>query len=412
MLPDYPQLKLPEMEVKHLLADVTHKVINSDGTTSEIVIEDFTQTNLKPLLNYIFFDENSSELPNRYKTITPAKVPSFNYNQFQSMDALETYYHCIDIVGYRLTQFENTTIELIGNNSNKGDEKNNIKLSKARAEVIKNYLCDVWKIAPNRIKVSGRNLPKEPTKQTDPMGDEENRRVEIYSSDARITEPLLSFDTISVMKNVEIEFIPQVESQYGLSNMSIEALLNDSEPFSCVGSDINKKCVWNLADKLKARDKQNKITYSITAIDKLGQNISSEEKNVPIKRITVASKRNGNNVTDKEFEYYSLILFDFASRSLDAKHNKVISFINTRVKPTSKIVVSGYTDIIGLPEINQRIATERAFATAEKLNIAGSSNIEIIGVGNDKLLYDNNYPEGRFYCRTVTISIETPIENR
>jgi arginase family enzyme len=32
------------------------------------------------------------------------------------------------------------------------------------------------------------------------------------------------------------------------------------------------------------------------------------------------------------------------------------------------------------------------------------------GLGESVLLYDNSQPEGRFYCRTVEIVVETPIE--
>ncbi|MEI6089253.1 MAG: hypothetical protein WCR42_02265 [bacterium] len=32
------------------------------------------------------------------------------------------------------------------------------------------------------------------------------------------------------------------------------------------------------------------------------------------------------------------------------------------------------------------------------------------GVGEDTLLYNNDVPEGRFYCRTVQIVVKTPIE--
>ncbi|MPN13057.1 hypothetical protein SDC9_160377 [bioreactor metagenome] len=120
----------------------------------------------------------------------------------------------------------------------------------------------------------------------------------------------------------------------------------------------------------------------------------------------MASKRSEQQSIDKEYEYYSLILFDFASRNLDDKHNRVIDFIKSRVKSNSIVIISGYTDSIGQYEVNKKIAVERAKAAAKRLKF---DNIEIRGVGKDDLLYDNTFPEGRFYCRTVTISIETPI---
>jgi hypothetical protein len=35
---------------------------------------------------------------------------------------------------------------------------------------------------------------------------------------------------------------------------------------------------------------------------------------------------------------------------------------------------------------------------------------EVIGMGEKRLLYDNSNPEGRYYSRTVTVIVETPVE--
>ena len=33
------------------------------------------------------------------------------------------------------------------------------------------------------------------------------------------------------------------------------------------------------------------------------------------------------------------------------------------------------------------------------------------GLGESVLLYDNDIPEGRFYCRTVEVILETPLDD-
>jgi hypothetical protein len=42
--------------------------------------------------------------------------------------------------------------------------------------------------------------------------------------------------------------------------------------------------------------------------------------------------------------------------------------------------------------------------------ILNQANSEVLGLGKDILLYNNDIPEGRFYCRTVNITVETPIK--
>jgi outer membrane protein OmpA-like peptidoglycan-associated protein len=135
--------------------------------------------------------------------------------------------------------------------------------------------------------------------------------------------------------------------------------------------------------------------------------MSSPLKTIDVNRVTVEAKKSGN-IADTNYEYYSLILFDFNSTNLGDRNDNVIDYIKTRIKPDSKTIISGYTDIIGLAEANKKLATERASISAKRLGI---ENVELRGIGTDELLYDNKYPEGRFYCRTVTIHIATPITN-
>ena len=410
VLPELPALELPKPDYKFIV-DVDFKILDSSFLASKeqiIVIEEFTQTNLKPLLNYIFFDENSSEIPARYNRIDGNATDTFNYSQLQSFNALETYYHCLNIIGYRLRQYQSATIELIGTNANKGEERNNTDISRARAESVKKYLSDVWKIAPSRIKTTARNLPKEPTRPTESSsGDDENRRVEVFSSDSRIIEPILSFDTVSVLRNERINFYPIAESSFGIKDWKLEVRNTDSVVISWAGeANLPNEIAWETTNKYLVAEIQNAINFQLIVNDEINQTEKSQEKNIPINRITVASKRSDNELIDTEYEYYSLILFDFASRNLDTRHNKVIDFIKSRISPNSKVIISGYTDIIGQHDVNKRIATERAREAANRLQF---NNVEIRGIGNDELLYDNTFPEGRFYCRTVTISIETPI---
>jgi outer membrane protein OmpA-like peptidoglycan-associated protein len=71
--------------------------------------------------------------------------------------------------------------------------------------------------------------------------------------------------------------------------------------------------------------------------------------------------------------------------------------------------VNGYTDKLGDEEINERISERRARSVARRLNIPGA---KVEGLGESELLYDNDLPEGRYYCRTVQIIIETPVKEK
>ena len=68
--------------------------------------------------------------------------------------------------------------------------------------------------------------------------------------------------------------------------------------------------------------------------------------------------------------------------------------------------IVGYSDRLGEAEHNLKLSTERAQNTAKELGVS-VDNAQ--GGGENTELFDNNLPEGRFYSRTVSIVIETPI---
>ena len=61
-----------EVMPEPLLTSVTAVGVQEDGSevpTATLRVEEFISTNMRPLLNYVFFAEKKSELPERYKTI-------------------------------------------------------------------------------------------------------------------------------------------------------------------------------------------------------------------------------------------------------------------------------------------------------------------------------------------------------
>ena len=84
----------------------------------------------------------------------------------------------------------------------------------------------------------------------------------------------------------------------------------------------------------------------------------------------------------------------------------VVDFVKNRLTANANVFIYGYTDRMGEEKVNKRISEQRAKAVASRLKIPKST---YAGIGESQLLYNNDTPEGRFYCRTVTITIETPI---
>ena len=72
-----------------------------------------------------------------------------------------------------------------------------------------------------------------------------------------------------------------------------------------------------------------------------------------------------------------------------------------------RVHVTGYTDRMGDAGHNKTLSLSRARVAADAL---GFSQIRAQGMG-PTAMYDNNLPEGRFYCRTVDSTVERPVSD-
>jgi outer membrane protein OmpA-like peptidoglycan-associated protein len=409
--PPFPEPALP-IAPPALEASVVIAKVDSLGNIDKnfnIKIEDFVSLNLRPLLTYVFFDSLSSVIPSRYKKLKPNQTEAYSNKNLQNLDALETYYHVLNIVGRRLRDYPEATIKITGCNSNVGEERNNKDLSRDRAITVRDYLRDVWEIEGTRMPIDIRNLPSKATRDDEPGGSEENRRVEITSNDWRITEPVVTIDTLRIISDYDLRFITETKSAVGIKDWKVNASFDGNELVNFKGSGNPKKELdWELNNKTPHYPRTaGNIFYSIQVTDSLGQTLESPKNRLPIEQLTIDRKRL-ERIKDKEFEYYSLILFDFGKHDLHSEHRKVVDFIKDRSNDKSQIYVRGYTDAMGDDDVNKRLSQRRAKSVADRLKL---KNAIVEGIGEDLLLYSNDTPEGRFYCRTVQIIIETPIDD-
>ena len=85
--------------------------------------------------------------------------------------------------------------------------------------------------------------------------------------------------------------------------------------------------------------------------------------------------------------------------------------ISAAARSGSRATIVGSTDRLGELDHNLELSQDRASAV-ERFARSVSPELEIDdvrGIGPSTLLYDNSRPEGRFYCRTVSLTITTPL---
>jgi hypothetical protein len=154
----------------------------------ELTVQKFTAIHKIELLPMVFFNENSSVLPVRYKTmVTTSDATKFTMEAASTVadvqkNPINAYYRILNILGKRLQDNPSATIVLTGVATEKEQDGSFLAdmLAVRRAQAVSNYLQDIWRIPVSRISTKSRIVPSAATKQEN----EELRRVEIESSEA------------------------------------------------------------------------------------------------------------------------------------------------------------------------------------------------------------------------------------
>lgn len=371
-----------------------------------LLIEEFLSTNMKPLLNYIFFDYNSNILNSadeHYKINDNNISVDFDLKQLANLTTLETYYHILNIIGLRMKINPQAEIHLVGCNSDLGDEGGNIELSRSRAETIKSYLVDKWGIEQNRIYVSAQNLPVEHSNNDTQDGIEENRRVEIQSDFKDILDPVITNDTIVRIDKSKLRLSLKNSPPDYYNNIKViieqgDHILLEQEylPNSNVDFDIDNIDIDNLSSE--QADIFVVATKDSNEYKSLAGSIFIDFKSIARKQV--------ERIDDKRVDKFSLILFKFNQFRLDERNKRITELIKESIQDNSTVEINGYTDRMGSTDYNIQLSERRAAEVAKQL---GLNRTNARGFGEGVVLYTNDEPEGRFYNRTVEVIIETPI---
>lgn len=391
-----------------LAATITATGLLADGTersVPQLRVEEFLTSQLRPLLNYVFFPENSAEMPERYVRMTSGQASSFREEGLYNLDVLSTYYQMLNVLGRRMQQNPDATIRLVGTNDGNA-EKGNQTLSRQRAQAVRDYLRDVWGIDESRMKVEARNLPEKASNASQPEGQEENRRVEIYPEPSTLLEPVFTSDTLRNTNPPGIRFRQNVQADAGVASWKLVVRQDRRtlKEFSGTGN-VPSTLDWSLERQADIPRGVAPIEYHIEVEDTTGQRQATPPARLPIDQVTIQKKRR-DRIADKEIDRYSLILFDFGKTTLGDANRRIIDFIRGRIASEATVSVTGHSDRVGDEDVNLRLSTERAKVAAAALEVPVA---DVRGLGESVMLYDNDLPEGRLYSRVVNVLVETPV---
>jgi outer membrane protein OmpA-like peptidoglycan-associated protein len=362
-----------------------------------------------PMVNYLFFDENSSAIPARYTQLAKAEAAGFDETRLigkisaggLTADApesrqIEVYRNILNVFGSRMMKYPNAEITLVG--SAPTDDK-----GLAMAESVKSYLVNTFGIKPDRIKTSGQLRPPHASgtrvtpKEDLPLVAEENRRVEMLTDDPRLLEPVALRTTMTepLPNNIDIA----LKTSEPITNWAMT--VTDGKrtmsygPYRWTSQRINAAPILGDA-------RQGSYVAKVSATLQSGQVITRE---VPFE----LRKTERPAVTADRYS----ILFDYdESKTVELYEDFLRRTVAPALTNGSYVLVHGHTDMIGDEDYNAALSVRRAAGAAQilsdetkKLGRNVTFDVEGYGETSERTPYANTAPEGREYNRTVVIDV-------
>ena len=285
------------------------------------------------------------------------------------------------------------------------------------AESVKIYLVDIFGINANRITTEGQVKPDVPSEQ--PGGTRElvllrggDRRVSIESSSPEL---LMEFQSGSktMLKPIEINALQEAPKE---SYITFEAL-NGKETFAS----------WTMEIKDANGNVQKFGPYTEQKVSIPGKTILGTSPEGDFKVTMIGLTKEGKTVkkdanlhavlwtppTNEEGMRYSVIYEFDEAKALPVYEKYLSDVVTPKIPLGGTVIIHGHTDIIGEEAYNKDLSIARANDVKgileKSLAKAGRYDVkmEVNGFGEDEKLapFDNNYPEERFYNRTVIIDI-------
>ncbi len=402
-----PTIQAPAIAVSEPVKPPAPKIrlkvygINDDGTVIPDPIIERRETkviNLHPMLGHVYFDDNSSVIPERYLRGTDRAI-----RDTLTLTSMEALHGELAIIALRMKARPQARLRVGGMTANTATDKG-AELARSRAEAVAAKLRDLG-IESERIEVITGDRLFTATRMSDTservLAIEENRRVEISCSDEVVMGPIsLGSIDISVFPK-RIRVADSIVSSSPLT-VSTDLRLDDTVVSIPRARDAQGASGDVDLTSIVTGSASRSLNVKVTATDSAGQT-GQEVLSIPIRRQDTAISKTTRS-GELQVERYGLVLFDFNTANIGPHHMLIINIIKSRITPTTTVAVYGMTDRAGSDDYNRLLSLRRAREVARML---GVKDVAVEGLGEDSPQFPNQLPEGRAANRTVIVELRS-----
>jgi outer membrane protein OmpA-like peptidoglycan-associated protein len=355
-----------------------------------------------PVLPVIFFEKNSSQLPERYLgTTDPATFTEASV----APEAIAAHRQVLAIIGRRLKENPRAAVTLTGTTSS--DEENRKMLAEARAERVASLLAGTWGIDRSRITVRSSVDPAVPSNSDYPEGRAENRRVEFEFNEASLYNPIQLRVVEPTTEPRSIDFTTSVSATRPVERWEL-ALNSPAAPIDALRGIGSAPSIitWDLTTEDRERVlTAGVVDYHLSVYDSLGRYVNSTTKSLPVRVDTTVTVTSSASRPVNEAEFL-LVTFEYDRAQLTRRGMEEMKAILARIGPNSHVSIVGYTDALGDVAHNRALAEDRARRIASLL--PAGTNVEVRGASPEEAPYKGDAPESRFLSRTVRVIVVNP----
>lgn len=375
--------------------------VNDDGTIIPDPIIERRETkviNLHPMLGHVYFDDNSSVIPERYLKGTARAI-----RDTLTLTSMEALHGELAIIALRMKTRPQARLRVGGMTANTSTDKG-AELARRRAEAVVSKLRELG-IESERIELITGDRLFTATRMSDTseraLAIEENRRVEITCTDEVVMGPIS-------LGSIDISVFPKrlrvADSIVSASPLTVSTDIRLDDTVVSVPRTLDAQGASGDVDltSIVTGSASRSLNVKVTATDSAGQT-GQEVLSIPIRRQDTSISKTTRS-GELQVERYGLVLFDFNTANIGPHHMLIINIIKSRITPTTTVAVYGMTDRAGSDDYNRLLSLRRAREVARML---GVKDVAVEGLGEDSPQFPNQLPEGRAANRTVIVELRS-----